>query len=360
MLPLVNVDQCVADYALARPGYERYAAALETLLRTLLNAESLDYVSVRARAKDVESFRGKVTRENKNYSDPLNEITDLCGVRIVGYDVATTHRIRDVIQKNFDVDPENSVDKAKVLGPDQFGYLSVHLVVRLNEQRRQLPEYGAFANMKAEIQVRTALQHAWASLDHGLRYKARSDVPKELQRSLYRISALLELADEEFLRLTEQAEKLRSDYDASVEAGRLDSLAVDADSVEAFIGRKQAIIDSFRQIAEKAGFALGPSPPNQKTPWTNLVRTLHAADLRNLQAFDDAISRVGPSLPARFDALAKRWQSETKSPRLVLDPSTLLRLCVVLSLPRDAAVAAIATVKFGPSLQSVLENELAG
>ncbi|HKO46266.1 MAG TPA: RelA/SpoT domain-containing protein [Polyangiaceae bacterium] len=353
-----KVEQIVTDYAAARPNHEQFAASLANLLGTLLTAENLDYVSVRSRAKDVESFRGKITREGKNYADPLAEITDLCGARVVCYDLATLRRIVEVIQKNFEVDPDNSVDKAKTLEPDQFGYLSVHFVVKLNEQRRQLPEYRSFAAIKAEIQVRTALQHAWAVLDHGLRYKARSDVPKELQRSLYRISALLELADGEFLRLMEQSEQVRDDYAADVSAGRLDSMEVDSDSVDAFVKRRESTLGSLGQAAQSAGFALCPNPPNQKTPWTNLVRTLHAAGIRNLKSFDEALARVASNAHQSMASLAERWQAETASPRLVLDPSTLLRLVVIFSLPHKDAVATMNAVKFGPSLQAVLENEL--
>ena len=51
---------------------------------------------------------------------------------------------------------------------------------------------------KAEIQVRTLLQHAWAMISHDRFYKSEFDVPEYFRRELARVAALLESADEEF------------------------------------------------------------------------------------------------------------------------------------------------------------------
>lgn len=335
----------------------QFTDALTSLLRTLLSAERIEYLSTSGRAKDIDSFHGKVGREGKSYTDPLNEITDLCGVRIVCYDTATVHKIGEVIAKNFSVDGLNSVDKSKQLDPDQFGYLSVHYVVSLDARRKELPEYQQFLNMKAEVQVRTTLQHAWAVLDHSLRYKSSFDVPRELRRQLYRISALLELVDDEFLRLKEASEELRLSYAKDVKAGRLDA-EVNADSVDAFVKRNTVTLQSLSRVAEDVGFAIAPPPPNQKTPWTNLVRTLEAAHVGTLQKFDEALRRFLPLAESSLNSLARRWSTETASPRLVLDPSTLLRIAVVLSLSKARALETISSVPFGPSLQSVITHEL--
>lgn len=359
MITPADVERIVGEYSAGRLRYMQFTDSLVNLLRTLLNAEKLVYVSATGRAKDVDSFRDKITREGKSYGDPMAEVTDLCGARVVCYDSATVHKIGQVIAKNFAIDTQNSVDKSEQLDLDQFGYRSIHFVVGLDERRRELPEYKMFADMKAEIQVRTALQHAWAELDHSLRYKAESDVPKELRRRLYRISALLELADDEFLRLKEQSDQVRSEYAADVNAGKLESIGVDSDSIDEFIEKNPARIQVLNRAADQAGFALSPSPPNQKTPWTNLVRTLDAAGVRNLLGFDDALARFSGKAQEVLMALATRWGIETEFPRLVLDPSTLLRLAVIFSLPNDKAIAAMSAVRFGPSLQSVMEHELA-
>lgn len=49
--------------------------------------------------------------------------------------------------------------------------------------------------------MRTLAQHLWSDMSHELGYKPELSVPDAMQRRLFRLSALVELADDEFLRL---------------------------------------------------------------------------------------------------------------------------------------------------------------
>ena len=74
----------------------------------------------------------------------------------------------------------------------EFGYGSFHIIVVMNHREKQL---------KAEIQIRSFLQHAWAVVQHDNLYKTPFRVPKKWERSLIRLSAILENADETFVSL---------------------------------------------------------------------------------------------------------------------------------------------------------------
>jgi ppGpp synthetase/RelA/SpoT-type nucleotidyltranferase len=90
------------------------------------------------------------------------------------------------------------------LGPNEFGYRSVYVVIGLDGPRASMGEWKRFANLWAEIQIKSLLQHTWAMMNHMLVYKRQSQVPKELRRQLSRLSAILELADEEFAILRDR------------------------------------------------------------------------------------------------------------------------------------------------------------
>jgi ppGpp synthetase/RelA/SpoT-type nucleotidyltranferase len=178
--------------------YEGFAHKLRELVTELIHKQDIEVAHIEARTKSVESFVEKIGREGKDYSNPLNEITDLVGIRVITYYREDIDKIGKIIREEFDIDWENSVDPSQVLEPDTFGYLSIHYVVSLLETRSELPEWEGYRNLKAEIQVRTVLQHAWAEIEHTLLYKTPQEIPNDLRRQLFRLSALLELADEQF------------------------------------------------------------------------------------------------------------------------------------------------------------------
>ena len=140
----------------------------------------------------------KIRREGKSYNNPLEEVTDLAGVRIICYFVSDVDKIVPWIKNEFVVDETRSVDKRKSIDPSVFGYASVHLIVELSEARIRLPEYSAFKDMKCEVQIRTILQHSWAEIEHDIVYKASEDIPFELRRRFASLAGLLEIADREF------------------------------------------------------------------------------------------------------------------------------------------------------------------
>ena len=65
-----------------------------------------------------------------------------------------------------------------------------------------------FSNLNAEIQIRTVLQHSWASISHELEYKKITKSRSILQRKLFRLASLIELADEEFKSTRDQHNEL--------------------------------------------------------------------------------------------------------------------------------------------------------
>lgn len=365
MLSAEQAKEAVAEYTERWPDYVQFATSMADLLVALLKAKNIDYVGISSRAKDIDSFAEKIGRDGKDYADPMRDVTDLCGVRVVSYDESDVALIGDAIRENFVVSDRRSVDKARELDPDKFGYLSVHFVVSLTEQRASLPEYQPFQGMWFELQVRTALQHAWAALDHKLRYKATTDVPRELRRRLYRISALLELADAEFRRLGADASGIRSQYREDVESGSYDEVGIDADSVDAFLSSTDHV-ERLASHAEAAGIVCAPAPPNQKTPWSRLVRSLNAVGATSLGDLERQLASFYDDATEVFGAISQRWRrqmserspSHAKVPPFVVGPGTLVRLAVVMSNDGPESSNALKQVPFGNLLQQVVRDEV--
>ena len=149
----------------------------------------------------LESLKGKLQRKGKKYKLALSEITDLAGIRIVVYSLADIDEVEKILPKLFSIDKTNSIDKGKELKPNEFGYLSRHYIVSLNEEHEKLIEYSKYIGLNAEIQVRTILEHAWAAIDHKIKYKSDIDLPEEQKRELNSIAASIESNDKLFQKI---------------------------------------------------------------------------------------------------------------------------------------------------------------
>ncbi|MEA2603796.1 MAG: pyrophosphokinae [Acidobacteriota bacterium] len=187
----------LVEYERLEHLYAAFATRAETLIREILIHEQIVVHSVTSRAKAVESLRRKLTKKGAAYS-VLNDVTDLAGIRITTFFAEDVDKVATIIEREFTVDQVNTTDKRVSLDPDRFGYLSLHHVVSLHPSRQSLAEYRRFPAMKAEIQTRSILQHAWAEIEHDLGYKAKHEIPRHVRRRFSRIAGLLELADDEF------------------------------------------------------------------------------------------------------------------------------------------------------------------
>jgi ppGpp synthetase/RelA/SpoT-type nucleotidyltranferase len=188
----------VDAYTDERPKYKRLASVIAGAVEADLKSERIEAV-VQHRAKDVLSFTKKALR--KSYSDPLREIGDKAGVRIIIHYLADADVAEKIVEKHCSVFERES--KLDALAFDQLGYLGIHLGVTA---RAALLGAGNadLAGLKAEVQIHTKAQSAWAVVSHDLLYKAPVDVPSDLKRTITRLVALVELFDGEVARFQEQ------------------------------------------------------------------------------------------------------------------------------------------------------------
>jgi len=202
-----KVNQAVLWYESQRNKYRDLRAEVEVILRETLNENEIIFHSIESRVKSVESFRSKASREK--YSKPVEEITDLCGVRVITLFEKEIHQISDIIKELFEIDYRRSEDKSDLLEADKMGYKSIHYIAELSADKIVRTELQGFAGLKFEIQIRSILQHAWAEIEHDRNYKFKGELPKKLQRRFYALAGMLEIADREFNTLSEEVEKYR-------------------------------------------------------------------------------------------------------------------------------------------------------
>ena len=217
-----NIEELTSWYLNKRPVYRNLAKKVESIIKEVLDSENISYYSISSRAKEVASFIDKAKKEK--YRNPVNEIKDMAGIRIITFVKSEVYQCAELIKPLFKIDNEHSVDKGKALGDDKVGYRSVHYIGEITEERLQLPEYKVYKNMSFEIQIRTILEHAWADISHDRNYKFHGVLPpdNDIQRRFSLAAATLELVDREFNNLANEIIQYEKYIDVQTEKGVLD------------------------------------------------------------------------------------------------------------------------------------------
>lgn len=179
--------------------YQGFTERLEHLVQDLLEQVGIELFHVESRTKSIERFVQRIANPSASFRDPVNEMYDLSGVRVVLYFAEDLEKIARMVEEEFTVHKDFSVPYDALQDPDAYGYRSIHYAVSLAPHRATLREWRRYGELKAEIQVRTILQNAWSAITKKLPYDEVVQSKSLLKRKLLRMSALLEEADEGFL-----------------------------------------------------------------------------------------------------------------------------------------------------------------
>jgi ppGpp synthetase/RelA/SpoT-type nucleotidyltranferase len=165
-----------------------FMVKIEDLVKEILIQNGIPYYRIESGIQQVQDDNGYMP-----------------SVRIVTYFEDTVNKIADVLRFEFDLENMVAADK-KGVRLDSFSYKHVQYLAGLKPERQQLTEYKRSASKKFEIQMCSMLQDAWAGIEKELGYDSVT-VPDEVKRDFYRVGALLEMADIEFLKIRSQLNK---------------------------------------------------------------------------------------------------------------------------------------------------------
>lgn len=213
----------VIAYSDEFPDYQFYA---QTLIRLFGDAAKryAPLSIVQARPKTVSSYAEKLVRKAPKFAaDASYDFTDLCGARVICQTEADLERMRRYVWANFEVDADNSEDTFVRLKSSEFGYRSIHFVVQVSAKTRGLPaeERARIGDRKAEIQIRTILQHAWADILHDRMYKGAIQATQGHERESATIAAMLEKTDLSLSGLADELDAYTGDYMSHLDPEKL-------------------------------------------------------------------------------------------------------------------------------------------
>ena len=259
---------------------------LSELLKSLLSSYNIKYHVVEHRTKSIESVEEKITRKE---IENINQLTDISGLRIILYYQDDVDQVLKMIKDNFKIDEKNSINKAELYSSNEFGYLSLHSIVTLDNKRNKLPEWKNYSLLKAEIQIRTVLQHSWASISHELTYKKNYEIPNELQRRLFRLAGLFELADEQFLKIRDEHLKLNSAIKEISLSDKIESEKINLLTLKYSIDKDKSIYQQIEQIAWDAGFEKSIADNEKEKYLSDIILTAELLDLEYIKDIENLL-----------------------------------------------------------------------
>lgn len=230
-IPIKKQQGFIQEFEAIRPVYIEFAHLLEKILNKAVSSLSILAI-VQARPKSIVSFTNKIISKDK-YQNPLVDMTDLCGARVIVHFQSQVEKICNFIKENFEIDEANSLDLKSKLKVNEFGYRSVHYIITPKKDSiLDEPIDDKFKSLKAEVQVRTLAEHVWADISHDRIYKTDLIIPDEWKREAARLSAMLENADNAFAGMSAEIDSLATVYELQYEAKKA---AVDIDKLKTLI-----------------------------------------------------------------------------------------------------------------------------
>lgn len=265
--------------------FEQYANSLKSLLASLIENQGISVHTLDVRVKERRSLEQKIIRKNK-YTF-LSEITDIVGIRVITHYSNDVDKIAEVIEREFSIDWENSIDKRKTIEHDRFGYLSLHYIISHNEQRCALSEYSKHETLKAEIQIRSILQHAWAEIEHDIGYKSNIGLPPELRRKFSRLAGLLEIADNEFTQIKSDIENHRKDVNINV-IGQGPNIPLDVFTLREYLNTNLTFIGIAKDLSMTDGINIDiNTESNEGFDW--IINSLNLLKITSIQKLDEFV-----------------------------------------------------------------------
>ena len=241
----LHCQMILDEYHEKIPIFERMKTQLIEVLNRCMNDHGIIVSGIDGRVKQEQSLVGKLELKGHKYKT-LEDITDILGLRVITYYSDEVDKVSAFVERMFEIDWDNSVDKRKMLEIDRFGYMSLHYICRIPTAMFHDENMPEMNTLRFELQIRSLLQHVWANMYHDTGYKSGVEIPPEYLRNMNRLAGLLELADEQFSRLRTEINDYRRKMQSMVASGNLDEVPLNGDTFRSYIEMKP-----FQPLANK-------------------------------------------------------------------------------------------------------------
>jgi len=202
------MEELRVDYARIRDVYAAAIREINARLQTLDSEFSFKHRHnpihhIESRVKSLPSIIKKLNSMNVPVSitNAKKNLHDIAGVRVVCRYVDDIYRIANLLLSQDDI--LLILEKDYIKKPKDNGYRSLHIVV-------DVPVYMIEGRLfiPVEIQIRTVAMDFWATLEHGIRYKATEEVPATISKELRECADVITDTDYKMQKIFKELQKV--------------------------------------------------------------------------------------------------------------------------------------------------------
>lgn len=302
-MSITKQQAILLKYRETRSTYLRLERLAADRLTEAIREADIRVMSVEHRVKTVDSLEAKIARKGDKYAD-ISEVTDLVGLRVICFFSDDIDRLANLVGMIFSMDRRASVDKREQLSATSFGYLSLHCICTVPDDGTWPEEVRG---IRFEIQLRSALQHVWAEIEHDLGYKSEFGVPRAVRREFSRVAGLLEIADDCFISIRDKVSRYSEDIRRKIADNEADDLPIDRESLREYMlhnTQMRGFLDRLSELSAAKVVDADPDVYVQQLDWLGMS-TL--GDLRRMldADADQALILAGEILQyADMDSIA--------------------------------------------------------
>ena len=182
-------------YSVAIKELKNKMEIMQDEYKILYDYDLIDHINTRI--KSPESIEKKMLKRNipLQYKNMIEEINDIAGIRVICPLKKDIYSIKEFIENI----PGLRVIKEKdyITNPKKSGYTSYHLIVEVPISLSRKLMY-----VKVEIQIRTMAMDFWASLEHKMKYKPKTEISKSASKELVSYAKMIQKLDQKMMILS--------------------------------------------------------------------------------------------------------------------------------------------------------------
>jgi putative GTP pyrophosphokinase len=145
---------------------------------------------VTGRVKSVTSILEKMKRKEIPFEEMEEQVEDIAGIRVICQFVEDIQKVAEIIANRTDM--EIKCEKDYIKHTKESGYRSYHLVIYYQIETLHGPK-----KIQAEIQIRTMAMNFWATIEHSLQYKYKTNIPPHVKERLSKAADAIIALDHE-------------------------------------------------------------------------------------------------------------------------------------------------------------------